>query len=301
MKIHKINGGALCDFFVNHRKKVWTFRFLSVFCSRGDDYVKVQNTFLHPDRTVCSRSYRMYRLFNPCRNRRPYMAGAVGGSPDRFNRGGNSDKKTGPTVERTEKTEKEQPEEETNAAVDSVQMDPPCPDTATERFNRNLRRVGGSAAANAGAFRVGSACAATGAGTRQTGAIVDTAGGRTGRTRETLRILSGGTALPSCRSLSFGNIGGKHTTYRRAFRSGDDESKRRRLRNQAFHSLLKRLKAIHRRIATASSEKPLPTQKAIGKRGSPSNGRNRWNSDGRSGIWVHQGSGRRVWTGRSAD
>ena len=40
---------------------------------------------------------------------------------------GNSDKKTGPTVERTEKTEKEQPEEETNAAVDSVQMDPPCP------------------------------------------------------------------------------------------------------------------------------------------------------------------------------
>ena len=40
---------------------------------------------------------------------------------------GISDKKTGSTVERTEKTEKEQPEEETNAAVDSVQMDPPCP------------------------------------------------------------------------------------------------------------------------------------------------------------------------------
>ncbi len=40
---------------------------------------------------------------------------------------GNSDKKTGSTVERTEKTEKEQPEEETSAAVDSVQMDPPCP------------------------------------------------------------------------------------------------------------------------------------------------------------------------------
>lgn len=37
------------------------------------------------------------------------------------------------------------------------------------------------------------------------------------------------------------------------------------------------------------------------EKGSPSNGRNRWNSDGRSGIWVHQGSGRRVWTGRSAD
>ena len=144
----------------------------------------MQNTFLHPDRTVCSRSYRMYRLFNPCRNRRPSWPALSEDLLTDLTEEETLTKKTGPTVERTEKTEKEQPEEETNAAVDSVQMDPPCPDTATERFNRNLRRVRWirrckTQEPSESAQPV----------QRQEpepakpGAIVDTAGGRTGRTR----------------------------------------------------------------------------------------------------------------------
>lgn len=214
---------------------------------------------------------------------------------------GISDKKTGSTVERTEKTEKEQPEEETNAAVDSVQMDPPCPTqqpngstgTSDVSVDPPLQTQEPSESAQPVQRQEPEPAKPEQSSTQQAAEPAAPV-----KPSESSRVEQPSEPpIPSASATSEESI-----PPTAAPSEAETMSPRcRRLRNQAFHSLLKRLKAIHRRIATASSEKPLPTQKAIGKRGSPSNGRNRWNSDGRSGIWVHQGSGRRVWTGRSAD